>query len=93
MTKKLNDYRYQQTGTTYQLRNFGFGNDHNESGNVTNAPKWVLDIAQLADVAGANLAEYPDVLMWFRAQGQELIEFKFFKHQKYQQGPSNDLPI
>lgn len=83
----LADYRYQQRGDTFELRTYCIGGDlsglryDKTVGRVQDVPQWVYDIGQMACVAGANLTDPPDIVTWFRAKDQDLIEFKFFRSQ------------
>lgn len=53
------------------------------SGAVATAAPWLASVVDLAKLANANLADPPNVLVWFRAVGTDLINFKFFKDQVY----------
>lgn len=84
----MNEHRYEQRGDMYTHRVYGDVGNHysileDTSGAVATAAPWLASVVDLAKLANANLADPPNVLVWFRAVGTDLINFKFFKDQVY----------
>lgn len=87
--KEPPQYRYTLTHCptpVYTLVQYRVSSPHQErsGGPLAEQPEWLTNIAHLACVAGANLAEPPNILCWFTAKDEELVEFKFFQRDKVQ---------
>ena len=87
--QELPQFRYELThdpSPTYLLVEYRVFSPHQErsGGSLAEQPEWLTNIAHLACVAGANLAEPPNILCWFTAKDEELVEFKFFQRDKVQ---------
>lgn len=83
---QVNEHRYEQRDGLYTHVVYGFNNTHydvleDSKGRAEDAPQWLQNVVNLAKIANANLLKPPDVLVWFKASGNDLITFKFFNDQ------------